>query len=309
MNAAETFTFGVTGQSSQMRVLAGRPSSGTYALLRDSGSDLATPIDSGAVVVDTFSTTTTAACGYDQSDPSTILVASIANVQSKKRYLLSGAGQSEWVEVMKASTGQVVTRQKIAGTYPAGATLASTYVSAPIGSTFVSDVSKLSDLDSAWPDYRIKWTAVVGSETIIQYSYFDLVRAPVRHNVDIEDLNLRMPGLRDSIPSDYRIDNGASLIEAAWRVVEVDLNAVDLTVDAIHNGQVVDELLTLRCRLLLAEGGWRPLGIDAVQYYEMARDTYNRFFEKNFQVTGRVSLQASPSGDGGRVANAPIWVR
>lgn len=309
MNTNDTVTFAITGQSLTTRFLQGRPSSVSFQVFRDVDSDISAPQFSGTATVDTFSTALSAAAGYGQTDPTLLTVASTASLTPRRKYLLSGSGQSEWVEVVRTGTLQLFTRQPVNGRYASADTLVSTYASAAVDATFIADVNKLSDLTNPWADYRIKWTAVIGGVTVVQYGYFDVTRAPVKHNVDIEDVNLRVPGLRDSMPTDYRNDNGYTLIESAWRSAQADLAAIDIAPDAIHNAQVVDELLILKCKAILAEGGWRPLGIELSQFYEMTRDTYNRFFEKNFQIVARHSMQATTGGDGFRGASSPIWVR
>ncbi len=308
MKTTESFTLGVTGQSSVMRFLQGRPSLVTFEVFRDYNDDDGVPEFTGTATVDAVNTTTSAAAGSDTADARALTVASGVGIVEGRKYRLGGR---EWVEPVRITTSlagtQIVTRQPITGVYDTGATLESTYASAPLNDAWLIDDDNLSDLGNPWPDFRIKWTATISSTIVVDYSFFDLVRVNVQYGVDIEDL--RLPGLRDSMPTAYRDDNGATLLRSAWMSLQASFSAIGLTTDAVRDAQFIDEAMVLKTRHVLAQGGWHPFGIDWQAFHDTTRDEFDALINQHLQSSQRHPLSTGSGSPSERKSGAPIWVK
>ena len=306
MKTTESFTLGVTGQSSVMRFLQGRPSAVSFEVFRDYNDDDGVPEFTGTATIDTVNTTTTAAAGSDTADARTLVVTSSTGIVEGRKYRLGGR---EWIEPVRISGTTITTRQPITGVYSAGAVLESTYVSAPLDDAWIVDDDNLSDLGNPWPDFRIKWTATIGATTAVDYSFFDLVRVNMQYGIDIEDVNLRVPGLRDSMPTAYRDDNGATLLRSAWFSLQASLNAIGLTADAVRDAQFIDEAMVLKTMHVLAQGGWHPLTVDWQAFHDTTRDAFNTFLNQHLQSSQRHPLSTGSGSPSERKSGAPIWVK
>ncbi len=305
MRNNDTILYNVTGQSLTHRAVQGRPSAVTFAVYRDAYGDDQAPEFSGTATIDTVNTTITVAAGYAQNDNRTITVASATGIVTGRKYLLSGNGQSEWVEPVYILSTTIIVRQPIAGDFATGAALASTYATAAIDDTWVALLANLSDLSNPWPDYRIKWTATIGGSSFVEYGFFDVARENANYSVDIEDVNLRAPGLRDSMPTDYRADNGATLLRSAWYALQADFNSLGLTTESIRDAQFIDEAMILKCLAILASGGWRPLNVDWQAYYDNTTKQLASLLTQHIQASAR-----HPRTDGNNIitsASVPVW--
>jgi len=304
-------TFAITGQTVAYRTPQGRPTSATFSVFNDSADDDSTAEFTGTATVDSVNTTVDASSGPSQADPQKVsLTATTAIVTTGQKYLISEGSRSEWVSPIQVVSGDYIrVRHPLKNDYTTAATFVGTDITAAIDSTWVADEGNLSDHLDPNPSYRIRWAIVVSSVTYIAYSYFDLVRAPIVAGVDIDDINARAPGLMDSLPQEYAVEQGRPLVDAAWRAVQAELAALAIDTDAIRDEQILDELVILRALVLLASGGWRPGGFanDLSTYITVTRTEYDRFLEKNFQAVMTRRLAAN-SGGGAEVVRAlPYW--
>lgn len=310
MKTAESFTLGVTGQSSVMRFLQGRPSAVTFEVFRDYNDDDGVPEFTGTATVDAVNTTIAAPAGSSTADARSITVVSATGIVEGRKYRLGGR---EWIEPVRITASiagaEIVTRQPITGVYDTGATLESTYASASLNDAWLVDDDNLSDLGNPWPDFRIKWTATIGATTAVDYSFLDLVRVNVQYGIDIEDVNLRVPGLRDSMPTAYRDDNGVTLLRSAWFSLQASLNAIGLTTDAVRDAQFIDEAMVLKTMHVLAQGGWHPLTVDWQAFHDTTRDAFNTFLNQHLQSSQRHPLSTGSGSPSERKSGAPIWVK
>lgn len=296
MRRTPAVLLGVTGQTLTLRFPQGRPTSATFAVIRAYAFDDAVPEFSGSATLDPVSTTTTAAAGPSQPDPQLLLLTSFASVQTQRKYLLSLNAVQEWVDLVEIAPAYVRVRNPLQYDYASGASFASATLTLAIDDAWVAQTSKLSDLSDTFPDYRVKWTIVFNGQTVVIYSFFDVVRAQVRNHVEIDDINTRAPGLADSLPVEYRAEDGRPLIDAAWASVRAHLQAGNIAVDAIREDEVLDEMTVLRALRLLAEGGWHPPDIDALSYVQLTTSNYERFFEQHFAASlkHRLDYQLGP---------------
>ena len=301
MRSTTDITYGVTGQTLAYRVPQGRPTSATFAVFRDTAGDDDVSEFTGTATVDTVSTTVSIASGASSADPQRIDLTSSTGLANGTKYLLAEVGKQEWVEPVEVGTAYVRVRHPLKNDYTASATVKSTTITAAVDATWVATLAKLSDHKDPAPSYRARWAIVVGGVTVIAYSYFDLVRAPTSYLVDLDELNSRAPGLVDSMPTEYRVENGRPMIDAAWRAVRAHLASMGLDTDAIRDDEALDELVTLRSLRSLAEAGWRPPGFELTTYLELTRANYDAFFTQNVLTMTKLATDS-----GGGVERIPV---
>lgn len=300
--------FGVTGQTLAHRVLAGRPTSATFAVLEDYANDDQDAEFSGTATVESVNTTLDIASGVSQSDPQRIYLTSTSSIVIGRKYLIGQDSRQEWVEPIEIVSGDSIrVRFPLRNDYAAGSTFIGTTITAAADATWVAAEENISDHLDPNPDYRVRWEIVVGGATLVEYSYFDLVRGSVSHSVDISDVNERAPGLHDSLPVEYQLDQGASLIETSWRSVQAKLSSLGIDTDALRDAQFTDELVIMRALCILAMGGWRPLGMSPSEYILETRTDYERFIEQHLQTTLKHPVASGSSAGATMIAAQPFW--
>ncbi len=308
MRTTTDIVFGVIGQNVEHRVNAGRPTSATFEVFDDTAGDDTTPDFSGSAVVDTVTTTVSASSGPSQSDAQKLYLTSTAGIVTTRKYLLAESSRQEIVQPVEVTATYVVLRHPLKSDYTTSATFVGNTITAAIDATWVATEGNIGDQIDQNPSYRVRWEILVGGATTVEYSYFDLVRAAITHQVDIDDINARAPGLVDSIPTEYRIEQGRPLVHAAWLSVQAKLAALKTDTDAIRDNQVLDELVILRALNILARGGWRPAGFDTIaEYIATTQDDYDRFIEQHFQVSQPHKLAAGSSGAAETVSAVAYW--
>lgn len=302
-------TYNVTGQSVLYRVMDGRPTSATFKVLLDSAGDDDTAEFSGTATVDSVNTTVDVACGADYSDPQQVKLAATTGIVVGRKYLLSEASRQGWVEPIEIVSGDSVrVRHPLRSNYTTAATFVGTYISAAIDSTWVADEGNINDQVDQNPGYRVRWEIVIGGATQVAYSFFDLVRAPVTHQIDLSDLNDRAPGLVDSCPTEYKVDQGRSLIQSAWRSVQARMAAMQIDTDAFRDDSITDELTILCALNMIARGGWRPLGFDSLtEYIDTTQQNYDRFIEQHFVAAMPHDLAQGSSGAAEPMMQKNVW--
>lgn len=304
MRTNESIIYGVTGQNLNVRFIQGRPTAVSFAVYLDTTDEDGTPEFSGTATIDSFSSTITTATGYTSANATALALASTTGMVSGRKYLLAGSQQREWVEPVRIESLAVTARHPLAGDYLSGATLVSTYATALVDATWVATLGKLSDIGNPWPDYRIKWTATISGATVVEYGYFDLVRTIVNYGIDIESVNLRAPGLRNSMPTEYARDAGATLLQSSWLSLQANLAAIGMVTDSMRDAQFIDEAMTLKALAILAAGGWHPLGIEWQSYYDATREAFGTFINQHLQSTQR---HARTDGTTTITRTAPLW--
>jgi hypothetical protein len=290
--------YDVTGQTVAHRFMRGRPTSATFDVFADYAGDDATAEFSGSATVDSVSTTVDLACGASSADPQQVKLTATTNIEIGRKYLLAEDSVTEWVEPIEiVSADSIRVRHPLRNDYTTAATFVGTTLTAAIDATWVSNEANLSDQLDSNPSYRVRWEIVSSSATYVEYSFFDLVRATVTHQVDLSDLNDRAPGLADSCPTEYRVEQGRPLIETAWKSVRARLAAMGIDTDALRNDEITDELVILRSLNLLARGGWRPLGFDSLaEYIAATQQDYDRFIEQHFLVAQPHKMATGTTG-------------
>lgn len=301
--------YGVTGQTLEHRVMQGRPTSATFDVLDEFSSDDDTSEFSGSATVDSVTTTVSTASGRSELDPQKIFLTSTSAVSVDRKYLISEGSKQEWVQPIEIVTDDYIrVRYPLKNDYTTAATFVGTTITAAIDATWVADEGNLSDHLDPNPSYRVRWEIVVSGATYVAYSFFDLVRAPVRHQIDIDDIQARAPGLHDSMPTEYESEQGRPLVETAWRAVKAKLAAHNIDVDAFRNDEILDELTILKALRILAGGGWKPLAYDSVgQYVVDTERDFETFFQQHISVTQKSRLAADTGGGAQKVTALPFW--
>jgi hypothetical protein len=299
--------FGVTGQSITYRAMQGRPSSATCTVFDDGTDDDGTAEFTVAATVDSVSTGITTSAGPSQADPTLFGVSTTAGFQVGRKYVLSEEGVREWVEVVEILASSVRVRYPLKNDFTVAAVIDGTTLSAVVDATWVASEDNLSDNGNPFPDYRARWEYVVGGVTYVSWSYFDVVRGIVAHEVDIADVTARQPGLHDSLPVDYVRDQGRAFVDSAWRAVRADFQSVGMDVAAVRDDEVIDELVILRCLWMFAESGWRPPQFDSATFVELKRTGYERFWEQHIKVTNKHPVAAGTGANAERAAARPLW--
>lgn len=298
MRKTPAIVWNVTGQVLELRFPLGRPTSATFKVFRAHADDDSVPLFSGDASVDSVNAATTATAGQSQYDPQRIDLDSTAGIVAARKYLLEANGVVETVQPVEIAATHIRARHVLKNDFAPGAAFVGTTLSAAVDPVWITERSSLSDLSDTMPDYRVRWEVVHAGKTQVLYSFFDVLRAIASHGVGIEDVTDRQPGLRDSLPPEFRVEEGRPLIDAAWRSVQAHLVAVGIDPSALRDNQAVDELVILRALRLVAEGGWRPPGTDWATYVELSATRYDRFFEQHYGVSlkHRVDYQVGSPG-------------
>ncbi len=306
MRSTSSLFYNVTGQTLAFRAMEGRPTSGTVSVFFDFAGDDGTALWTATATVDSVSTTLTATSGLGQSDPSLINVSPTGIITGRK-YLLAENSVQEWISPVKVSAASVTARHLLKNIYTTAATLVSTVMTVTVDATFIANILYISDQADPNPTYRVRWTYVVSGVTYVQYSFFDVVRSKIGPHVDIDDLDARAPGIADALATDDATEQGRPLIDAAWQAVQADCASLGLDTDAIHNDQILDELVLLRSLSMWAMTGQHPTGIDAGSYIALTTTAYNRFLEQHFKAVQSSNLARGTTGAAETVIATPYW--
>lgn len=309
MRYAADILFGVLNQNLNHRVQSGRPTSATFAVFYDDADDTDVPRFSGAATVDTVNTTLSGAAGPLQSDPQLVPLTTVAGVVLGRKYLVSENSVRLWVEPVEIGPSYIRVRHPLKKSFTVAATFVSTYLTAAVSNVWVADQSSLKDIDDPNPMYRVRWDIVLASgPNEVVYSYLDLIRGGYTPDVDLADLNDRQYGLRDSLPIEYRDDDGRSLISSAWQAVRADLLNSKINPDQLRDDESADELVLRKALLILANAGWRPPNTDWLTYVNLRREDYGSYLQQHFTVTLKHDV-ATGSGSGASPVQqkADLW--
>lgn len=309
MRSTANIVYNVTGQTLTLRVMEGRPTSATFSVLLDFAGDDDTAEFSGTGTVSSVNTTVSASSGQSQADPQKISLTSTSSVVTGQKFLLAENSLKEWVEPVSIHSGYIRVRHPLKNDYTTSATFVGTTVTATVDSTWIAAEENISDHKDPNPDYRVRWDVVVGGVTVPYYTFFDVIRATIGPQVDIDDINARAPGLHDTLPVEYREEQGRPLVDAAWRAVQAKLASLGIDTDAIRDDQILDELVIMKALHILAVGGWKPLGFTNAEYIEVTGQQWDRFIEQHFQVTLKHRLAVGTTGGSETVFAQPAWVK
>lgn len=306
MRTTPSILFDVTGQQLSNRAMEGRPSSATFSVFPDYAGDNATAEFSGTATIDSASENLTATSGAGEDDPQRINV-DPSDFETGRKYRLSEGGLEEWVDPIEIGDDYIRVRQVLKNTYSTAATLVGTTMFATVDATWIADEGNISDHLDPNPDYRVRWEYVVAGETKVAWTFFDVVRANVHYQVDISDVNDAAPGLLDSLPIEYKAEQGRPLLERAWRQLQLDCAKNKIDTDALRDDLLLDELVVASALVVLAKGGWKPLGYASVaEYYGIVKPAYDLMLQQHLTVPATTRLGVGTDGGAQRVQTAPF---
>lgn len=300
MRTVQDLTFGVTGQLVTFDAPQGRPSAVTSVEVfrwssDDTSDEESTALGAGSVETGP-STTTDAAAGSDQADPTLIPLTATTGCEVGRTYLLTSAtGAKEWAEVAEVESGVSVTaKHPLINTFTSGAALVSTRIQATIDATWVADDDNIIDGAGPNPMFRVRWVYVVDGTTYVADSYFNLVRYRGLHNVQPQDVDACSPGWLDRLPIDHRDDQGRRLIDEAYRAVKLDLHAVWTDDSAVANAEVVDDLTRWKALELTELARYMTTGQSGG--YEVTRGVYRERLDALVRIAVKVPIRTSDGG-------------
>ena len=274
-----------------------QPSAGAVSVFAATAGDDDTAEWTAVGTVDTPNTTVDAASGDGQANPRRLAIASTAGLQIGRKYLLKEESMYEWVEPQRIVTNDFIEcRHALKNAYTTAATLQSTYITAVVDATWIADEANISEHIDPDPGWRVRWDVTAGGITYIEYDYFDVVRGLVVPKITIDDVAARWRGLVDSLGPAYRVDRGRSVLLSATRILRSQLHAIDVNDAALRESDVIDEYATLIATRLFAQGGNAPPGWEVRDFYVVAKDLEDKFYERHFLVTSHHNLARGSSG-------------
>lgn len=298
MRTVADIVFDVTGQTISFDCPEGRPSSVTSCDVYRwdvSDDDVAESAVGSPSVETNPSTTVDAASGSGQADPRIINVAATTGMAVGRTYLVTSAdGLREWFDVSEFDAGNSVTaKHPLHNAYASADTVQSTRIQATVDSTWVADEQNITNYDIVGPNpmYRVRWVYVVSGVSYVADTYFNLVRYSARHGVTAQDIDALVPGWLDTLPIDYRADQGRKLIDEAYREVRIDLHQIDLPASGVAESEVIDELVRYRA-IELSEWAKYMAGNGDPTRAEAAARRYQTRLDSIMRIVTRVPVRS-----------------
>jgi hypothetical protein len=310
MQVKADILFGVSGQSLFYDCPQGRPSSVTdVQVFEDLAADTGTEESAltGSSSIDSVSTTTDAAAGASQADPTKIPLTATTSVEVGRVYLLTNVlGQEEWPEVERIESGVAVwARNPLHADHASGATFVSTRISVTVDTTWASDASRAANPLAVVPRYRVVWTYVVGGKTYRGISFFDLVRNPFVCTVKPIDVDRLSRGWLNRLASEDRLDQGEHVIDEATLQVKLDLQERGLAAYAQRSSDAVNELIRRKAVQLVHEQARLHGGVEQA----LLDYSTKQYWDRVDALVPKSSQQVTPEGSGGTAPLAPLYRR
>ena len=308
----QQIVYNVTSQSIYLDVTEGRPSSITsVSVFPDTTGDDGTAEDckhSDGPSIESVNTTVDAASGAAQTNPKKLAIASTSNVSLERKFLLTGSsGESEWVEPVEIVTNDyIICRGSLHNDYVNGNAFQSTRVSVGLSDSWIQDTANITDDLNPAPGYRVRWVYVVSSKTYVSDSYFDVVRYEGKHGVTSATMERFFPAWRNILPTAYRVDNGASLIDEAYQQVKFDLYGAERADEMMRDREAMDELVKNKARELILFQRFYESGAGPDQAAE-ARERYQYRLDSLVKVTSTVPFATGTGGSSDIISPVGIW--
>lgn len=303
--------YALTGQTFFYDPPEGRASDTPTVQVFSTGTDddgTAESATTGACSVDSVSTTLSV--GASIGDVALTLTSG-TGVTKGRRYLLTDDddGNQEWVDVVSVVGAAVRIRNPLINAHSIGSTFVGTRISISVDSTWVADESNLTDsLETAGAaGYRLRWSYTVGGVATIGVSYADLVRYQAKNLVTALDVDRTFPGWLDRLSIDNREDQGAALVEEAFRAVKMDALADAQLLRRIRDTQVLSELVIYRANVLAVQANVISGQVSA-DVLSVARDLYQQRYVSLIREP-KISADQSGGGANGTARRLPAWRR
>lgn len=315
MNTTQELILVVSGVPSATQYLEfvcedGRPSAITDVQVWESAADDTSSEEScttGSAAVDTNPNTTLSSSA--SAGTTTLVVTSATGIVIGRQYLLTedSNGVTEWIEVVALNGTTVTTKQPIRNDFTAGAAFQTTRCTIAVSSTWIADLANLSATFSPNPTFRARWTVTVNGNQTVYHRGFDVVRYPINHGVTPLDIDQAHRGWLDRLPPDHQIDQGRTLIEAAYQSVKFELYGDNKADQAVRNPELLARLVIQRCPLELLYDNLAR-GADVAAAVETAEKRWRQIYDQTFRAP---IAAVDESGGGGASTNQPLglWVR
>jgi hypothetical protein len=310
----QEIAFGVSGQSLVFDAPEGRPSSVTSIEVwsADQDDDAATePALTGSPAIETNPNTTVdvASGAGNISDRTRINLAATTGIARRRAYLITNElGETEWVEVKEiAAADYVRARVPLMNPYAVGSTFQTTRISQGLDSSWIADENNITEWCPGMPGYRARLEYVVASVTYVHHVYFYLVRYPLQQLVTPLDVDRRFPGWINSLPVDYRDDQGAALIETAYDALLMDAMGDVKELRRVRETRVLRELTIARAVLCSAEQN-ALAGATRLDQLEVARSIYTQRYQQLMREP-KVPIDPGEGGAGAPARRTPLWRR
>jgi len=256
-------------------------------------------------------TTTTAAAGTDEDDPTLLPLTDATGfpTDGSRQFRLEAAnGDVEMVSPVGVSGSTVRLRAPLANQYATGATFKSTRIQATIDATWVAAEDNLATEDELDARYRVIWVFTVGGVQKRRAGLFDLVRYTSSHNVTPLDVDGAFAGWIDRLPTNYRREQGRPLIDEAWREVRMDLRADRKLGRWLRNVDVMTELICARANLASFEHRAMFGGQVDPDALKAARDLYQRRYDQLIREP-KTTIGTQPMGGVVPSRRVPLFSR
>lgn len=310
--------YNVTGQELYLDVPEGRVTSITgvsvfgWSAGDDSTAESAT---TGSASNDSVNTTFDGGAGKSQANPRLCPVAATTNVVVGRQYLAIGSSnEHEWVEVTEVDSGvSVKVRAPLQNDYVSGDGFVGTRISISLADAWIEDVTNVTDSSQPNPGWRVRWEYVVTppggvAQTIVRYTYADVVRQPGEHNVSPADMERYVGSWSNLLPPGHRDDQGRGLIDEGYQRLRMDLLAIDVPHQQMRNQDVVDELVKASTSMLLQKIRMLNGTSDGVAY-EFAEKEYNSLLDRTVRIETHTAIATDGSGASSYPSVGGVWSR
>lgn len=225
-----------------------RPSACTVALYAADGSELAADGVTGVTLG--AECTVASDSGYAQSDRRLLILTSAGYsdlVVDEPYRLDNSAGQHEWVRFIKLPIDRnAIVAEELEYDYEADDTLVGTWVTRA-----VTDAESV-DLGI---NYRARFTATIGSETIVKDVLFDVVKSKLDQPITPDNLVEYDPMINRQLPAEIAGTDWAKYLEKTWEMVYQDLINQQLHPSRIIDSDQLAPLHFYKFKMRLAEDG------------------------------------------------------
>ncbi len=300
MNDRQAIIYGLTGQEVEFYPWRewpeGVPSAAaTYSVWRGADGDDQDSVSgmSGTATMDTTSLALDDSAGPSQANRRKIPLASTTGAVIGRWYVLENAhGQRELVKVTKVvSADYVEVEHELVHEY-----VTTTSTLKGFRQVFTVDatwVATEDNLNNPRLPYRVRWAYTVASKARRGWTYIDLVRKAKGHSVS------RAALLRDDPDLAHQMPRGEESIEdfigAGWERLQNDLEMDGFHPNEITEGPMLDRLVKLSTRLVIAEDGIVPPARDPETVVRERFSAYRRDYDK--ATTGmRLKISQDRSG-------------
>lgn len=296
MSLHQEVLLGATSQMIDCVCPDGRPASVTSVTVHAYDADDATIATTPtSATIDSVSTTTTADAGDGEAEPSSIAVTSATGIAVGRTYLIAGAdGLNEWVTIVAISGTTLTAKHNLRNAYASGATFKSTRIYATIPDAWAAATNNLTSTEKRI-GYRVRWVYVGSdSKTHTTQTTLSLVRYQTRNQVLPLDVDARFPGWLERLPTDYRSDQGKSLIDSAFEAVRLDLLQEGQADHAMRDPSAFSELVIQKTMEIATEVALRNGGA-SIEGLEVARSGYTERLNRLVKQAS-IDIQHSTGG-------------